>query len=329
MITGFGKGLLVFTALLAVQVMLESFACASDKQSEGIGLIKHAIELTDLRQSGPYRLRWNLTVVDEAIGKREGTDVVTFSSIERWRRDLHMTGYDEVAVFLGHNMYRTRSLAFTPPSLRADTAGSLRNLPEMLSFKVLRVFNRKKHDVEARCVDLQRQTDLPVETTWCVDPNTGLPSAQLGANGSRRIEFSNYKPLGGKFVPGQVEAIVEGKQRVKATLEAIDSGLADPAHGFDPPVGATARPWCDDMVGPTPISIPPMDIRPDLRSRKGLELKYELSVDARGKVTDIVPMDAKPFVDRIVIESMRTSQWNPAMCGGTPVPTDRVFDFGR
>jgi hypothetical protein len=83
------------------------------------------------------------------------------------------------------------------------------------------------------------------------------------------------------------------------------------------------------MAGLSPIFIPPIDIRPDFRSRKGLELKYELTVDVQGKVTNIVPMDPKPYVDRIAIESLRNSQWNPAMCSGTSVPTDIYFDVGR
>ncbi|PYX34465.1 MAG: hypothetical protein DMG80_02125 [Acidobacteria bacterium] len=315
--------------LLAMQIAFSTtIAGASDKQSEGMDLIKHAIDLTDLQHSGPYHLRWNLTVLDEALRNREGTDEVTFSSTERWRRDLHMTGYDEVAVFLGHNMYRTRSMAFTPPSVRADYAGSLRNVPEALTFKVVRVFNRKKDNVEARCVELQAHSYAPGGPTWCFDSRTGLPSEELGARGYRR-EFLNYKSLGSKFVPGEIEIIAGRKQRAKVVLEAADSAVADPVHGFDPPAGATVRPWCDDMALPSPIILPPMDIRPDFRSRKGLELKYELTIDAQGRVTNIVPMDPKPYVDRIAIESLRNSQWNPAMCSGTPVPTDTIFDVGR
>ena len=328
MIRGLVKALLLLVSVLAAHFILERPVLASDKQAQGQELIKHAIELTDLRQSGPYRLRWSLTVLDEAIGKREGTDVVTFSSSERWRRDLHMTGYDEVAVFLGHNMYRTRNLAFTPPSLRIDISGRLRNLPEALNYRVLRVFNRKKDNVESQCVYLQGQSDPHVETNWCFDSHTGLPSGQFGPRGNSRIEFSNYKSLGDKFVPGAVEVIVDGKQMRKAVLESADSSI-DSAHSFDPPAGANVRLWCDDMERPMPMARLPMDIRPDLRSRKGLELKYEITVDASGKVTDVVPMDPKPFVDKIVIEGMRASHWYPATCDGTPVTTDSLFDAGR
>lgn len=329
MIMRLRKGTLVFATILFAQIVPGGLVWASDKQSEGMALIKHAVELTDLRKSGPYHMRSNLDVLDEALGKRDGTDVVTFSSPDRWRRDLHMTGYDETAVFIEHSMYRTRSLPFTPPSLRTDIAGSLRNLPETLSYKVLRVFNRKINHVEARCVYLQEQQepkDQPVEITWCFDTHTGLPLERLWGNGNRHTEFLDYKPFGGKFVPGAVE-LVDGKQGGKAVLEAIDSSFTDSAHVFEPPAGATARPWCDNMKGIRPISVGELDIRPGLLRGDGLELQYELTVDAQGKVTNVIPMAAKPYVDRIAIEAMRTWQFRPATCDGTPVPTDILFDI--
>src|SRR4051812_30338962 len=108
MVTRLQKAVLILAGIFALQCILLVDVSASDKQVEGTGLIQHAIELTDLQHSEPYHLRWNLTVEDESVGKRDGTDEVTFSSTEQWRRELHMTGYDEIAVFVGHNMYRTR-----------------------------------------------------------------------------------------------------------------------------------------------------------------------------------------------------------------------------
>jgi hypothetical protein len=291
-------------------------------------LIHRALQLTDLHQSGAYHILSNLTVVDEEVGKREGTDVVIFSSTERWRRELHMTGYDEVAVFLGHNMYRTRSLGFTPPSLRADIAGSLRNLPETLNYKVVRVFSHKIHGVEARCVYQQQKNDQPVEVKWCFDSGSGLPLAQLSGDGHRRIEFSNYKPFGDRFVPGVIEVFVEGKRKGKAVIQAIGSGITDSANVFEPPVGATARRWCDNMESPRVISGSRLDIPQGTRPGTGYELNYELTVDAQGRVTSIVPMAARPYLDRIAIEMIQTWQLKPAMCDQIPVPTDMVIYLG-
>ena len=318
----------VWKSLLAIAIIFSNVGWASDKESEGTALIKHAIQLTDLSESGPYRLGIRLSVVDEAIGKREGTDAITFSSTRRWRRDLHMTGYDEVALFLGNTMYRTRNPGFTPPSLRRDIAGSLRNLPETLNFKILRVYNHKVSDVEARCVYLEQKNGGQAEIRWCFDPSTGLPLAMLSGNGHRRIEFSNYKPLGNKFVPGSVEVLIEGKQTGKAVIERVDPGIPDPSHAFEPPAGATVRQWCDDMEGPIFTSGGRPDIPPAAHFGTGIALHYELTVDAGGNVTSITPMAASPYADRIAMETMRGWQFKPAMCDHTPVPTDIVINLG-
>jgi hypothetical protein len=326
MMTRSSKYMPLFVIILLAQLGLTRALWALDKQAEGMSLIKHAVELTDLHQGSPYVMRSSLTVRDETLGERGGKEVITFSSIQQWRRDLHMTGYDEVAVFIGHNMYRSRSLSFTPPSLRTDIAGSLRNLPETLSYKVIRVFNRKMNEVELRCVYLQQKADQPAEVTWCFDPHSGLPWLRLSGNGSRRIEFLNYKPFGKKFVPGSIEVTTAGKPTGKAVIDAIESGIPDIAHQFDPPAGSSARPWCDDMEGPRPVAVARPDLPLAMRSRAGLELNYELTVDAKGNVTDVVPMAAKPFADRIAIDTMRSWQLKPATCDGAPAPTDMWID---
>lgn len=320
---------LVLSGVLGV-ACITSTAIAADQQAEGIALVRHAVELTDLRQSGPYRLRWKLAVKDPALHGGAGTDVVTFSSVERWRRDLHVGDYIEAAVFLGRNMYRTRSLPYTPPSLRSDLGGSLRNLPELLNYKVVRLFNRKISGVETNCVHLRQPgEDRPGEVVWCFDFHTGLPAAHMGARGGARVEFGDYKAFGSKFIPGTIERI-GGKYGERIVLEGIDANVIAGDHAFEPLAAATARPWCDDMEQPRPISLgKAIDIPPSVRMHSGLELNYELSIDEHGNVTDVIPMDAKPFVDRIVIEALRAGKWNPALCSGTPVPTDISFDLPR
>src|SRR3569832_659143 len=134
--------------LLAVGVLIASCQCASiaqDKQVEGMGLLKHAMELTDLRQSGPYHMHNILSLTDEVLGKQlTGEEVIYFISPQQWRRELRIKDYyDESAYFIGTNMYRGRSLTFTPPAGRKDIAARLRTLPVVLEYKVLRIYDRE------------------------------------------------------------------------------------------------------------------------------------------------------------------------------------------
>jgi hypothetical protein len=76
------KSLLFLVVILSVEYFATSILWASDKESEATTLINRALQLTDLNRSGPYHLRATLSVMDEALGKREGTDEVTFSSTD-------------------------------------------------------------------------------------------------------------------------------------------------------------------------------------------------------------------------------------------------------
>jgi len=320
-------------ALLALFILLAQATTnlfASDKQAEGIAIIQRAVDLTDLRQSGPYRMRANVVMEDETFGRREGIDVHNFISPERWRRDLQVTGYNEIALLLGGHMYRSRDTRFTPPGVRGDLVGSLRNLPETLSYKVLRVYDRKFNGIRARCVYLQQnRKETPSEIKWCFDTSTGLPIATLSSRETWYTEFSNYTAFGNKFVPGKIELFEKGKSRQTALIESTESNVPNQDSIFKIPINAIGRRWCDDMQGVRFKAIGPVSVPPGARARKGLELFYELTIDEKGRVLVVVPMAEKPFVDRIAIETLRGWEFEPARCGDTPVLTDIVIDLTR
>jgi hypothetical protein len=321
-----------FRPLLALVILLVPFTSAysTDKQTEGIALIQRAVDLTDLRKSGPYRLRASLSYDDVAVGKGEGINVVNFISVDRWRRDLQVTGYSEIALFLGGYMYRSRTARFTPPALRGDLVGSLRNLPEALNYKVFRTYDQKFHGVSARCAYLQQnRKERPAEIRWCFDPGTGLPVATLAANEIWYTEFSDYKPLGNKFLPSRIELFERGKSRGTAVIDSVETVVPHQDVIFKIPSDAIGRRWCDDMQGPRSRSIFPIPVPPGARAHSGLDAHYELTIDEHGRVLDVVPMAERPFIDRIAIETMSQWEFEPARCGDTPVLTDLAIDATR
>ena len=64
-----------FLAAFILFILVAQPLFGVDKQAEGMALIQRAVDLTDLRGSGPYRMRSSLTVHDEALGTRTGIDV--------------------------------------------------------------------------------------------------------------------------------------------------------------------------------------------------------------------------------------------------------------
>jgi hypothetical protein len=73
--------------------------------------------------------------------------------------------------------------------------------------------------------------------------------------------------------------------------------------------------------------MPRPEIPQGMRSHTGLQLVYEVTVDARGNVSNVVPMAEKPFADRIVMETLATWKFKPAFCSGTAVPFEMMMNF--
>jgi outer membrane biosynthesis protein TonB len=63
------------------------------------------------------------------------------------------------------------------------------------------------------------------------------------------------------------------------------------------------------------------------RRHTGWELLYEMTIDEKGKVVNVVPMSPKPFADRIVMDALSDWKFKPAMCGTYPVPTDFIVSM--
>ena len=292
-----------------------------------MALIRRGVELTDLRQSGPYHMHTRLSVRDQLLNKEvDGGEDVYWASSKQWRRDLGLKDYyRETAFLLNSQLYRVRNPGFTPPAARQDIAASLRNLPEALDYKVIRVFDRPIDGSATHCVLLQKPFALPLN--WCFDATSALPLVVYYENYEHRVQFRGYRPFGSKFVPGAVEVYQRDLLTGRALIDRIEAGVPDNPQLFKPPAGVEGRPWCDDMRMLQIVSTRRPDIPSSLRAHVGLQFIYEVTVDAQGNVSNVVPMAEKPFADRIVMETLATWKFKPASCSGTPVPTDTVMNF--
>jgi hypothetical protein len=189
------------------------------------------------------------------------------------------------------------------------------------------VYDRKYKGVEARCVYLEDRTQLrPEEVRWCFAVTTGLPVVTLMAYETWYTEFTSYKPFGNRFVPGKIELFELGKSRAAAVIESIDPNVPNQDIIFKLPAEAIGRRWCEDMHPPRYLSGRRIAM-PDrsLVAQQGLELTYEVTIGENGRVLEVVPMEEKAFIDMPVFAAVYTWRYEPARCGGTPVPTDIVL----
>ncbi len=312
--------------LIAFFTLAAPAALAKDAKPDGMDLVRRGLELTDLREGGPYHMHAQLQMHDFLERKDiTGVDDVYWQSAKQWRRELRMAGYySESALFLDGQLYRLRAPNFTPPAARRDVAASLRLLPDALHLKAGRVSSRTIGRSAAECVYLSGSGE---ESNWCFDATSGLPLAHFLKSYDDRIEFAGYKPLGTRFVPGTIQHFWKGKSFATAAIETVELNLPKDAKLFQPFPKAEVRPWCDDTDGLKAITTTRPDLPQWARSSTGLQLTYEVTIDAKGDVANVVPMAENPPLDVIVMQTLAHWKFHPAMCGSTPVPTDIVRSF--
>src|SRR5579859_5088309 len=161
-------------------------------QPDGMALIRRGVELTDLRQSGPYHMHSLLRVRDQVLNKQiDGSEDDYWGSAKEERGELRLKDYySESAFLVDGQLYRLRRPDFTPPAARQDIATDLRYLPEAMEDTVVRVFDRAVDGSAAHCVLLRKPFALP--TNWCFDVTSGLPLVVYYENYDHRIQFRGY-----------------------------------------------------------------------------------------------------------------------------------------
>lgn len=315
--------------LCAIAVLLMLCAVAalaeekSDKQAEGMALLRRAVELTDISEQR-YQLEYSLSASDPVLGRVEGTKLLIHASAQKIREEIRTGRYKEVSVFTDGQLHRVRNLPFTPAAFRGDPYRQLTRLrSELNDFEVAKVFDRKFGDNVARCITQKRKRDAG-ESTWCVAKETGLPVAHLTGGG--KAEFLNYVPLGTRQIPSEIRSSV---MNVKAEVRLLKSGTQVPDDAlFEHPAGATSQPWCEDMSRPMPTSTPDPEYSEEAR-RRGLSgtVTYAVNIGADGVVKDTFPVRTHEALDKSARRALQGWRFKPAMCGATPVPTDILVEI--
>lgn len=317
----------------ACAALLVMMACAAtmfagnkqDKQEEGVNLLRRAVELTDISEQ-PYRFRYTVKVSDPVLGNAQGTRLVTHASPQKFRDEVHFPLYTEVRVFRDGQLYRARTLPFTPMAIREYGTRALRRLQsDLKDYKVSKVFDRKIQGVQARCVERKREHSNVLVNSFCVFPDSGLPAAIIG--GGDNTEFSDYVPFAGHQV---ARVIRSSTPRTKIELRLEEFGTDVPADDgpFLPPNGAAAQPWCEDMTPAQALATPDPNY-PSQARQKGLQgaIVYEVGIGADGMIKRVVPIATDASFDPNARKALQDWRFKPATCSGVAVPSEIVVEI--
>jgi hypothetical protein len=139
--------------------------------------------------------------------------------------------------------------------------------------------------------------------------------------------------MGDKQFPRKLREIRDGKPLIEAELDSLELLDVTTTSAFAHPNGKTAKPWCANMISPSPIHLGSASgatslpgggfITPLPTELRGRDLVV-FRVDEAGRAADVSAFTMAGevhFKDR-ERQTLLESRFKPATCNGRPVETD-------
>jgi hypothetical protein len=327
-------------------------------KEEGKALVERSSQGTNLRAPGSAAFHLHARVNSHGPKGQtiEGAYELWWASVDRLREEISWGDKSFVRIvdnnrqwIDGSDPYRLDTLHLT--SL-LDFSSRLR-IPSGLS--VDRVQTKEIEGVAATCMRLFHISSppntsipgtglvvkLPIESerSACWDAATGLPVRI--ETGSDRLELGAYSAMGDKQFPRKLRELRDGKAVIEAELDSLEPLDVTTTVAFAPPTGKAAKPWCANMISPTPIHLgsasgaTPLPgggfITPLPTELRGRDLVV-FRVDEAGRAVDVSAFTVAgkvPFKDR-ERQTLLESRFRPATCDGRPVEADFLMpEHGR
>ncbi len=307
-----------------------------DLRAEAQALLRQCNEMVNLTapDGPPFRLHASVQATDELGQPIQGTYLLCWASLDRYRQEMNFPGYSAVSVADGHTIWKKRTLPYVPLfDWRTLTAIQSPQQALLAPIESVKSINRITQDgVELTC--LQTEVLQWFERKVCLDVNAAVPvlteDRQLGS----RIEFSKFMLLGyhpfHRF-PREIRYSLWGKLRVTIDVDQIDLlGKEDPAW-LIPPSGARAWPMCGKYIHPEPLH--PLSTHDDTLTHRPydttdspMNITYYTRVDEHGTTLDFRLLDwhGNGLAAKGLQDQLGHMQYNPATCDGTPVEAEVV-----
>jgi len=315
----------------------------------GKALVERSNQLTNLRAPGsaPFHVHAKVKSHGPKGQTREGTYELWWASIDRLREEVSWGDKSFVRIadndrqwIDGSDPYRLDTLHLTT---LLDFSSRLR-IPSGLS--VDRVQTKEIEGVTATCMRLFHAPPpsasvpgtglvlkLPLESdrSACWDAATGLPIRI--ETGSVRLELGAYSAIGNNQFPRKLWKLQDGKPLIEVELDSLEPLDVTTTSAFAPPDGIAAKPWCSNMISPTPLRLgsatgaSPLPgggfIAPLPPELHGLELVV-FRVNEAGQAVDLRTFTIAgevPIKDREK-RTLLESRFRAATCDGRPVEAD-------
>ena len=316
-------------SLAIVCLFLVANAMANDKAEEKARpLLKAAAERSLLRadQQFPFRLDASFTVHDLGAKRLDGKFTWLLTPNGDWAKQLAFADYSDLQIGRGSSVWVKRSVDFQPlQAALVQNAFRIRQYLEQTGDTIDRYYTIREHHKSLRCADISRGR---LHHAACIDPEGNLSKVKQGL----RVEYaySDYRPMGEKFVPHRIVATRVGTVLLEITIDNISTSEEVVRNVPEAPEGAIQRAGC---LAP---SLPRLkdDLRPDYPSqaldafRQGNVILY-VRVGNDGKVQKaVVTQSAGESLDSSVVDAAQHAPYEPATCGNTAVESETELYHG-
>lgn len=289
-------------------------------EPQGRPLLKAAAERSLLHIDGnpPTDLRLSFAILGSRSKRTKGTYTWIVSNTGDWRKEVVFTDYSNIEVGRGATVWVKRNLDFNPVEAAwLEAIYSNHQYLNIAEDTIDRYFITSEHHVQLRCVDLSRDKK---PRTLCFDPQDNLIRAAVGEL-NLTFEYSDYRPVGQKFVPFKVVLKREGKTMLEVEVDGLSMDKKLDPNLFDPPAGAIKRNGClaPTLPRPTKTSFPKYPQMALAMREEGTVTMYILvASDGTLHNAKVIETTDKEF-DEVSLGVIPAWRFEPAKCGDLPV----------
>jgi hypothetical protein len=322
-VSGVGKVCKMFVCALVLCFSVAAFDALSQEREKSPSVeLLNAAKLADAR-AGDRGFKISAVIkLMQGMTQAEGTYQLVWDSPTRWREELSFPDFHQIRVSAPGGVWEKREPYFL--SLRMwqlmqalGFYGRFELSNEESAGKIKRT---KKQGSDLRCVEIKRNS-YPVDE-FCFHEDTAQLLSEHYLPSDRVYEFTNYRNIGPKFLPGHI-AVREGKTPA-ADFSVTDVREMDsvPASSFEQPAQAEWRSWC---ASPESGGDPLTPIYSGLAQHKGTATLYgAIGTDGQWHRAHILESGGADH-DTEVLEGLKKERWKPSSCNGSPIVVETVF----
>lgn len=271
----------------------------------------------------PYTMQGTVVINPGTTSAKKGS-ITIYRDHDRSRSELMVEDYQEIKLVIGNKLYIYRSTPLPVPllGLLAETDHSWDKLVEDGDARLGDVGKKKVQNRQAQCFDVKSEQ----RHRLCFNPEQNVLMESMDQH--RAVEFSNYKDLEGHFFPATITVLLELEKEEKPILviENIQIRKARFAETvFAVPAHAMEFETCNNMQPAKPMQNPTPQFSAAAMRRNAASPAINVYgiVGKDGSLENVKVLTSDIEVKQAIMETVTKWRYTPAMCGSTPVASER------